>query len=210
MPAKRLYGSIGTLLVAAALSLGAGCAKRLPLTSKELEKVKTEAGIAPLRVYVSKKLLVRYREAQVDENYEVEKLIRESSDAAGYTDEITKNTSGLILKIDELNGATALWVTFDPHYDKPEDAMIFVQGDDGLFRLNHVPVRKSFAINGKYRGCKCKRRLLKSGKMRSLAEQNDVLLLKKPNGKILTIDLQVKKIIDDRNRDQRRRVQGID
>lgn len=207
MAFPRLFGTI----LVAALSFGAvGCAKRLPLSPKELERVKTSTGVDPLRVYVSKKLMVRYREAMVNENYEVEKVIRESSDSAGYTDQITKNTSGLILKIDELNGATALWVTFDPHYDKPEDAMIFVQNDDGIFRLNTVPQRKNFAINGKYRGCKCKRRLLKPGKMRSLAEQNDVLLIKKNNGKLLTVDLQVKKISNDRQRDKIRRVQGID
>lgn len=207
MAFPRLFGSI----LVAALSLGAvGCAKRLPLTSKELERVKTETGTDPLRVYVIKKLLVRYREAQADENYEVQKVIRESSDSRGFTDEVGKNTSGLIVKIGEINGAAALWVTFFPQYDKPEDAMVFVQGEDGLFRLNAVPVRKGFAYNGAYRGCKCKRRLLKQGKMRSLAEQNDVFLVKKPSGKILTVDLQVKKIISDRQRDKRRRAQGID
>jgi hypothetical protein len=208
----RLFGSIGTLLVASALSLGAGsgCAKRLPLQTKELERIKTEAGIAPLRVYLSKRVVAHYSEANVAEDYKVQKTIRESSDSSGYDDKVTNNTSGLILKIDELNGATALWVTFDPHYDKVEDAMIFVMGDDGLFRLNHVPERKNFSAPTSYRGCKCERTKLKTGKMRSLAEQNDVLLLKKPSGKILTVDLQVKKIIDNRSRNRSRRVQGID
>jgi hypothetical protein len=200
----RLFG----LLIAATLSVG--CAKRLPLTDKELEKVKTEAGIAPLRVYVSKKLLSLYNEANVDQDFSVQKTIRESSDRDALKAIVAKDTSGLIVKIDEVNGATALWVTFFPQYDKPEDAMIFVQNEDGLFRLNHVPDRKGFAPARNFRGCKCKKRFLKPGKMRSLAEQNDVLLVKKNSGKILTIDLQVKKIIDNRTRTRTQRAGGID
>ncbi|MBC8074373.1 MAG: hypothetical protein IAG13_38995 [Deltaproteobacteria bacterium] len=205
----RVFRSLGTLLVASTLALG-GCAKRLPLGASELERVKTASGVAPLRVYVSKKVLSIYAEANISEDYKVQKTIRSSSDQDGLKEVTLRDTSGLILKIDEVNGATALWVTFDPHYDKPEDAMLFVQGDDGLFRLSVVPERKSYKLRNSYRGCKCKGRILRPGKMRSLAEQNDVLLVKKPNGKLLTIELQVKKIVDDRTRTRTRRAQGID
>jgi hypothetical protein len=46
--------------------------------------------------------------------------------------------------------------------------------------------------------------------MRSLAEANDVLLVKKKSGKLLTIELQVKKIIDSRTRTRTRRAGGVD
>lgn len=199
------------LLLAPLLAVSAaGCAKRLPLTDKELERIKTEAGVQPLRVYTSKKLInIRY-ESNVDKQYQVQKRIQESSDRLEDKELITKDTSGLILKLGEVNGATAAWVTFDPRYDKPEDAMIFVQNDDGKFRLATVPDRKGFEAAESYRAFKWKSRRLRPGKMRSLAEPNDVLLVKKKNGKILTIELQVKKIIDDRTRTRTRRVEGID
>ncbi len=207
IPGLRCTGLATLFLVAVA---SAGCAKRLPLTSKELERIKTEAGVQPLRVYTSKKLLNFRSEANVDEQYDVRKTITESSSGVQDKELIKRDLPGLILKLDELNGAAAAWVTFDPRYDKPEDAMIFVQGDDGLFRLNSVPDLKGFSKARSYRGCKCKRRQLKTGKMKSLAEPNDVLLVKKKNGKILTIELQVKKIIDDRTRTRTRRLEGID
>lgn len=199
------------LVVGSLLALGAaGCAKRFDLTSTELEKVKTEAGVQPLRVYTSKKLINLRGEANVAQDFTVQKQIVESSDTVQDKELVTKNTSGLIVKIDELNGSTAVWVTFDPRYDKPEDATVFVQGDDGLFRLSSVPMRKGFNPAKSFRGCKCKKRKLKSGRMKSLAEANDVLLVKKKNGKILTIELQVKKVIDNSTRTRTRRVEGID
>jgi hypothetical protein len=210
IPGLRRTG-FAALVLAPLLALSAaGCAKRLPLTEKELERIKTESGVQPLRVYTSKKLINIRNEANVDEKYQVQKRIQESSDRLQDKELITKDTSGIILKLGEVNGSTAAWVTFDPRYDKPEDAMVFVQGDDGTFRLSTVPERKGFEAAQPYRGCKCKRRLLKPGKMKSLAEANDVLLVKKKNGKILTIELQVKKIIDDRTRTRTRRVEGID
>lgn len=202
---------LAALILAPLVALGAaGCAKRLPLTPKELERVKTEAGVQPLRVYTSKKLInIRY-EANVEQEFNVDKRIQQSSDRVEDKELVTKNTSGLILKLGEINGATAAWVTFDPRFDKPEDVMVFVQTEDGRFRLATVPERKGFDKATSYRGCKCKRRKMKLGKLRSLAEANDVLLVKKKNGKILTIELQVKKIIDDRTRTRTRRLEGID
>lgn len=197
---------MGSLLVLG----GAGCAKRLNLSSTELEKVKTEAGVQPLRVYTSKKLINLRAEGKAEKGFTVQKEIVESSDQLQQKELITKNTAGQILKIDDLNGSSAVWVTFDPRFTKPEDATVFVQGDDGLFRLSVVPVREGFSPATSFRGCKCKRRKLKSGRMKSLAEANDVLLVKKKNGKILTVDLQVKKVVDDRTRTRTRRVEGID
>jgi hypothetical protein len=209
----RMIGRSGlaALFLAPLLALGAaGCAKRLNLTPKDLERVKTEAGIQPLRVYTSKKLInIRY-EADVEQQFDVNKSIKLSADRVEDKELVTRNTSGLIIKLGEVNGATAAWVTFDPRYDKPEDVMLFVQTEDGKFRLATVPERKGFGKATSYRGCKCKRRKMKTGKLRSLAEANDVLLVKKKNGKILTIELQVKVIDNDKTRKRTRRLEGID
>ncbi len=200
-----------TLCLGFAALLSAGCAKRLPLSTAELERVKTEAGVQPLRVYVSKKIVPVYREARIDEQYEVNKNIRESSSTGAVREDVTRNTSGLILKVGELNGETALWVTFSPRYNKPEDALVFVQGGDGLFRLHEVPEREGFKHIGTWVAFRrFAGRKLKLGKMRSLAEPNDVMLLKKSSGKIVTIDLQVKKITSDRSRTRSRKAEGID
>lgn len=203
--------TLAALFLAPLLALGAaGCVKRLPLTPKELERVKTEAGVDPLRVYTSKKLLNFRREAGVQSELNVDKSIQRSSDTLTDRELITKNTSGLIIKLGEVNGATAAWVTFDPRFNKPEDVMLFVQTEDGRFRLATVPERKGFDKATSYRGCKCKRRKMKLGKLRSLAEANDVLLVKKKNGKILTIELQVKVIDNEKTRTRTRRLEGID
>jgi len=189
---------------------GLGCAKRLPLTPRELEKVQTEAGIQPLRVYTSQKLIALSAFEQKNQQYDVNKIIVESERSAADKYLISRNDSGLILKIGEQNGANALWVTFDPRYPKPEDALVFVQTEDGKFRLHSVPKRPGFAAPTSYHRWVNKKRRLKLGKMRSLAEANEVMLVKKRSGKLLTIELQVKKIIDDRQKTRTRRAGGVD
>src|SRR5215204_5373279 len=87
---------------------GLGCAKRLPLTPSELEKVKTEAGIQPLRVYTSQKLIALSAFEQKNQQYDVDKVIVESERSAADKYLISRNDSGLILKIGEQNGANAL------------------------------------------------------------------------------------------------------
>jgi hypothetical protein len=200
-----------------------GCAQRFALTPGELERVQTEAGVQPLRVYTSKKLLNFYPYSSVSKSFKVEREIQEQ--ALGQVERfvVTKDTSGLILKIGELNGAVALWVTFEPECQKPECAYLFVQTDDKRYRLHQVPPREGFGEPINYRGGKrkacaearnaskksCKRRKLRPGKLASLAEANDVLLWKRNNGKILTVELQVKKIVDRRTKVRTKRAKGI-
>ncbi|MBK8240582.1 MAG: hypothetical protein IPK74_34090 [Deltaproteobacteria bacterium] len=207
MPSSR---TLQLLTVAAMAATATGCAKRLPLTPKELDRVKTEAGVQPLRVYTSKHVIARYRDANTAQQYTVEKKIQETSSGADNEEFTRRDDSGLILKIDELNGDPALWVTFDARFSKPEDAMIFVQSGDGIFRLNHVPEREGFRPPEVFRQRTCKKCKMKNGRMKSLAEANDVLLIKKKSGKLLTIDLQVKKVVSDRVKTKRRRAGGID
>jgi hypothetical protein len=201
---------IGLGFAALVATAGPGCAKRLPLTPVELEKVKTEAGIQPLRVYASKKVFALSAFEQKNQEYTVQKVIVESERSAADKYLITRNDSGLILKIGEQNGANALWVTFDPRYPKPEDALVFVQTEDGKYRLHSVAKRPGFTEPTTYVTWVKPRRRMKLGKMRSLAEANDVLLVKKKSGKLLTIELQVKKIIDTRTRTRTRRAGGVD
>lgn len=201
--------TFGALL--AATFAQAGCAKRTPLSPKELAKVTTEAGIAPLRVYTERKLIALYSEESVDESFNVDRKITEESDKVVDKQITTRNTAGLILDVDELNGKPLLFVTFDASCKTRECAYQFVETEDGRYRLAEVPTREGYAEDPPtYRACVWKKRRLGKGKLASLAEANEVYLVKKNNGKILTMTLQVKKVTNDRTQTRTRRNRGIE
>ncbi len=201
--------TFGALL--AATFAQAGCAKRTPLSPKELAKVTTEAGIAPLRVYTERKLIALYSEESVDKSFNVDRKITEESDKVVDKQITTRNTAGLILDVDELNGKPLLFVTFDASCKTRECAYQFVETEDGRYRLAEVPKREGYAEDPPtYRACVWKKRRLRKGKLASLAEANEVYLVKKNNGKILTMTLQVKKVTNDRTQTRTRRNRGIE
>lgn len=200
--------TLGALL--ATLSASSGCAKRTPLSPKELERVQTEAGVDPLRVYTERKLITLYDEASVDEAFNVNKTITEESDKVVDKQVTTRNTAGLILKIDELNGKPLLFVTFDPACKDEKCAYRFVETEDQRYRLIALPEREGYNNARAYRSCVWKKRKLGTGKLASLAEANEVYLVKKNNGKILTMTLEVKKVTSDRTQTRTRRSRGID
>lgn len=201
--------TLGTLLVGGLLLGGSGCARRFALKPKELERVQTEAGVQPLRVYTHRRLVALYDESDVDEKFQVQRDIVESARNEQKKKVITRNTAGLILKIEESNGQPLVWVTFDPGCTTVECAWGFVEGADGYFRLMTVPDREGYKKARAFRAIVWKKRRLKPGKMRSLAEPNDVYLVKKKNGKILTMYLDVKKVIDRRTNTQTEKAKGI-
>jgi hypothetical protein len=199
------------LLAALGLVSAGGCAKRLALEPKELEKVQSEAGVQPLRVYVSERLVTTWVEGQVNEQFEVDRQIREASARLRIKNVTTKSDSGLILKIEELNGMPLLWVTFSASCNQPECAFGFVQTEDGLYRLFKSPPLEGYADPANYYKWLWKKyRTMKLGKMKSLGEANDVLVNKRRNGKLRTIHLEVIKVIDDRTRTRTRRSGGVD
>jgi len=205
--------SFSTLTLGALLagSLAAtGCAKRTPLSPNDLEKVKTEAGIAPLRVYTERKMIALYTEAAVGQSFDVDRKITEESDKVVDKQVTTRNTAGLIIDIDELNGKPLLFVTFDASCKTRECAYKFVETEDARYRLVELPEREGYEHPRVYRSCVWKKRKLATGKLASLAEANEVYLVKKNNGKILTMTLEVKKVTSDRTQTRTRRNRGID
>ncbi len=205
--------SLSTLAFGALLAgtlAASGCAKRTPLSPKELERVKTEAGVAPLRVFTERKMIALYTEAQVDESFDVNRTITEESDKVVDKQVTTRNTAGLILDIDELNGKPLLFITFDASCNNRECAYKFVETEDGRYRLVELPKREGYEKPRVYRACVWKKRKLGTGKLASLAEANEVYLVKKNNGKILTMVLEVKKVTSDRTQTRTRRNRGID
>jgi hypothetical protein len=200
---------LAPVAVATALLALSGCARRFYLQPKELEKVQTQAGVQPLRVYTHRRLIALYDEKDVDEKFRVEREIKESARNEQVKKIITRNTAGLILKIDESNGMPLLWVTFDPGCTETDCAFAFAQAEDGRYRLHSVPTRMGYKDPRSFRAIVWKKRRLRPGKMSSLAEANDVYLVKKRNGKILTIDLDVKKKVDRRTQTDTERSRGI-
>jgi hypothetical protein len=203
--ARARLAALGLLI-----AFGGGCAKRFAFTPKELDRVNTEADLQALRVFPSKRLIALYDESNVPENYAVNKQIVESSDKDQLKEIMTKDTAGFILEIEELNGKPLLWVTFEPSCADPSCAYGWVQTEDKHYRLVSAPKRTGYADPRLYRPCVWKRRRLAKGKLKSLAEANEVYLVKKRNGKILTVELQVKKVIDDRTKTRTRRARGVD
>lgn len=199
------------LVVALALGTTAGCAKRLALEPAELERVQKEAGSTdPLRVYVSKRLITVYDEAQVAQDFTVDKQIVQQSDRQQLKNILTKSDSGKILEVADSNGMPLLWVTFDASCNEAACAFGFVQNEDGLYRLLAAPPLEGYAEPKNYHGWRSKRRLMKLGKMKSLSEANDVFVNKRRNGKLRTVHLEVIKVIDDRTRTRTRRSGGVD
>ncbi len=207
----RSLGRGAVLLSALAVLGGTGCAKRFALEPKELEKVQTEAGVQPLRVYTSERLVTTWVEGQANEQFEVDREIREASARLRIKNVTTKTDSGLILKIEEQNGMPLLWVTFSADCKDPTCAFGFVQTEDGLYRLFKSPPIEGYADPANYyKWLWKKRRVMKLGKMKSLGEANDVLVNKKRNGTLRTIHLEVIKVVDDRTRTRTRRSGGVD
>lgn len=180
------------LALATGLLASTGCARRLRLSPAEYERIDVrEQAVDALRVYVSKKLVVIYDEDIDDEEYEVDKTITESSDQRRLKRIIGKRTPGLVVDKEDRNGAPVLWVSFSNDCKDKTCAYGFAQTEDGMFRLLAVGPRegykepKAFFVSEK--------KPLKLGKLKSLAEKNDVLLWKNKRDKLFTIDVVVKK-----------------
>jgi hypothetical protein len=183
---------LGILALATGLLASTGCARRLKLSPAEYERIDVrEQAVDALRVYVSKKLIVIYDEIIDDEEYEVDKNVTEATDQRRLKRIISKRTPGLVVDKEERNGAPLLWVSFSNDCKDKTCAYGFAQTEDGLFRLLAVGERegykepKSFYVREK--------KPLKLGKLKSLAEKNDVLLFKNKRDKLFTIDVVIKK-----------------
>jgi hypothetical protein len=207
---RALLGGFQAISLLVPLLFAGGCAKRFAFTPAEMARVETEADLKALRVYPNKKMIALYDQSNVAEVYSVNKQIVQGSDKDRLKEVMTKNTSGFILKVDELNGKPLLWVTFEPSCADPSCAWGWVETEDKHYKLVVTPERPGYAKAKMYRHCVWKRRRLQKGKLKSLAEANEVYLVKKMNGKILTLELEVKKVVDDRTKTRTRRARGVD
>lgn len=177
-----------------------GCARRLELTPGEFERIdKQEQATQALRVYVGKRLVVVYEADDRDQEYEVDRTINTSQDRQLLRVIISRSTMGQIIDSEERNGAPLLWVTFSSRCQDKDCAYGFVQTEDGVFRLTEVPERDGYREAKVYFRREPQKKM-ELGKLRSLAEKNNVYVFKKKNGKVRTIDLIVKKRTENKRK----------
>lgn len=193
----KFLSRLGGLALALGLLTSSGCARRLELTPGEFERIdKQEQATEALRVYVSKRLIVVYEADERDAKYQVDKTINTSQDRNLLRVIISRGTMGQIIDTEDRNGAPLLWVTFSARCKDKDCAYGFVQTEDGVFRLTVVPEREGYLAPKVYFRNEPKKQMA-LGKLKSLAEKNSVFVFKKKNGKVRTIDLIVKKRVDN-------------
>ena len=202
--------------IAAALLLlalvASGCARRLDLTPAELSRIEARDGdLKTIRVFPNKKLLSEYAQDEVAQTYEVNK--RKVTERGAYRPLeriIARKTPGKVVARTELNGMPVLWVAYDKGCEDTTCAYGFVLTELGRYMLYQVPDRKGFQTPNNFRRNKFKRNKLKMTKQRSLAEANEVFAVTRKSGKVLTIDLQIRKDVYRPTRADVERAGGAD
>ena len=203
-------GSLAALLLLALVA--SACARRLDLTPTELERIKAkDADLKVVRFIPSKKLISVYREQSVNQTYEVGK--RKVTERGAYRPLeriLGKKTFGKVVGQTEQNGMPVLWVSFDQECEDTACAYGFALTELNLYTLIKVPDREKYEVPVSYRRNTFKRNELKYTKQRSLAEANEVFAATRKSGKVLTIDLQIRKDRYRPTRADRERAGGVD
>lgn len=204
---------LAVLLLTLATLAGSACARRLDLTPAELGRIKDkDAELTTLRVVPNKKLISIYRESSVNQSYDVSK--RKITERGAYRPLeriIGKNTPGKVVATTELNGMPVMWISFDNECEDTACAYGFALTELDRYTLIKVPDREKFDTPVSHRRNKFKRNLLRHTKQRSLAEANEVFaVVRKRSGKVLTIDLQIRKDVYRPTRADKERAGGAD
>lgn len=203
-----------TLLAALALVAltASACARRLDLTPDELGRIKEkDEELKLLRVYPDKKLISMYREAIARESYEVDK--RKITERGAYrplAKIVGRNTPGKVVAQTEMNGMPVMWVSWDQGCEDTACAFGFALTELSRYSLIKVPDREGYQTPVSYRRNTYKRNELKYTKQRSLAEANEVFAATRKSGKVLTIDLQIRKDTRRPTRTDVERAGGVD
>lgn len=200
------------VLLLTAVTMSA-CARRLDLTPAELKKITDkDAELKTLRVFPDKKLISSYREAAVNQSYDVSKRkVTERGAFRPLEVIVGKNTPGKIVATTELNGMPVMWISFDNECEDTACAYGFALTELDRYTLIKVPDRDKYETPESFRRNTFKRNQLRHTKQRSLAEANEVFaVVRKRSGKVLTIDLQIRKDVYRPTRADRKRAGGAD
>lgn len=209
---SRWSSSLALTLITVTALAASACARRLDLTPTELARIKDKDNeLANLRVFPSKKLISIYRESSVAQSYEVGKRkITERGAFRPLERILGRSTPGKVVATTELNGMPVMWVSFDNECQDTACAYGFVLTELNLYSLFKVPDREKFETPVSYRRNTFKRNELKNTKQRSLAEANEVFAATRRSGKVLTIDLTIRKDIYRPTRADKERAGGVD
>jgi hypothetical protein len=177
------------------LALASGCARRLDLTPAELTRIEGPDGdLKVVRVFPKKKLISLYSEEDAQEKYEVgRRKVTVRGAIRPFKRIIARKTVGRVVTRTEQNGMDLLWVSFDRSCNDTACAYGFVLTELGLYQLMQVPFKEKYETPVNYRRNTFKRNTLKKTKQKSLAEANEVFAVTRKSGKVLTIDLQIRK-----------------
>lgn len=200
------------VLLLTALTMSA-CARRLDLTPSELARIKEkDAEMKLLRVFPDKKLISIYRESSVNQSYDVSK--RKITERGAYRPLeriVGRNTPGKVVAVTELNGMPVMWISFDNECEDSACAYGFALTELDRYTLIKVPDREKYDTPDSFRRNTFKRNALRHTKQRSLAEANEVFaVVRKLSGKVLTIDLQIRKDVYRPTRADKERAGGAD
>jgi hypothetical protein len=211
---KARFGALLLALLALTLGASSGCARRFKLTPKELEKVEARAGTSEgLRVFVHRKTILFYEEEVSQDSFVVDRQIKERRIREPYILPITRRTPGKILGVSEQNGMPILWVTFDQRIcDEVACGIGFVRTEDDLYKLAVLPLREGYKPPVVYRRTEKKRNKMGLGKVKALAEANDVYVISrgKKRRRVKTVHLDVKKNVRETERRKIDRPTGVD
>ncbi|MBL9104851.1 MAG: hypothetical protein JNL82_28155 [Myxococcales bacterium] len=189
-----------------------GCARRLDLTTEELKKIEDrDEELKTLRVVPKRKLLSLYREDSTKNSYDVSK--RKITERGAYRPLkkiIGRKTFGKVVSRTELNGMPVFWIAFDNACADTACAYGFVLTELNRWSLFQVPDREKYQPPENYRRNLFKRNRLKLVKQKSLAEANEVFAVTRKRGRVLTVDLQIRKDVYRPTRTDVERAGGAD
>lgn len=201
------------LAIAVALViLCSGCVKRVDLSPSELlELRRLDPELEVLRVFPSKTLVSLYPELSEDRSVKIESAkVTVRGAKRPHERVIGKGTSGKVILTEEVNGRPLFWVTFFSDCAARECAYGFVLTDRGRYSLMAIPELEGYQEPLSYRGSRRDRNQLRPGKLRSVADLNEVFVVSRRKGKkLLTVDLVIKKDVFKPTRKTRQRAPGV-
>ena len=191
--------------------LSAACIRRVDVTTAELQKIeKYGEREEDLRVYASRRVVAVYETAIQNEGFDVDRKVDEHTKKRRVKVVLGRKTPGLILERDELKGQKRLWVSFDPACESRDCAWQFIESslESGTYDLAVYPKRERHS-NTLHQGCVGKRRVMRLGRIESLAEPNPVYLRRTRRGKAKRVHLVLRKNRRDEVKRKTERLRGV-
>ena len=176
-----------------------GCANREYVTPNVLLDIqRTDPEFEALRVFPSATFINVHLQALGDDT-DVESQIgsvRELVTGKRVEIEIPRGEPGLIVGLDQHEGDALLWISFDERCRTQSCAYGFIQTDDGLFRLFHVPPLPGYAEPVVYRKRMTPRKAMERTKIYSRSKAAPVYFTMRGLAASIALEIRKRKVID--------------